>query len=165
MKFSIQVTSGEEVVFAGHSQRDRTVYYGGPPPATGLWRVSLPKFEEFLATELASQSFGSSIEEFRFGFEIAELDEWGNCFSSMANYMSYRPKGKEFISVGQLEWRAVKDLTASEQLARLGDVLILAVERIATAKKKPRDFDHAALAQALRRTLGRCEPSLVSAHE
>lgn len=163
MKFRIQVTAGGEVIFAGHSQKDRPVYYGAPPE-TGLWRVSIPKFEDFVAGELLSQSFGDSIEEFRFGFEIGELDEWGACFTSMTDYMSYRPKHKTFISVGQLEWKKIKSLSTSEQLAMLGDALVSSIERIATTKRKPKDFDYAALAQAVRGILKSCEPTLVEAN-
>ena len=163
MKFRIQVTAGSEVIFAWHSQKDRPVYYGAPPE-TGLWRVSIPKFEDFVAGELLSQSFGDSIDEFRFGFEIAELKEWGAWFTSMTDYMSYRPKYKTFISVGQLEWKEVKNLSTSEQLAMLGDALVSSIERIATAKRKPKDFDYTALAQAVRDILSSCEPTLVEAN-
>ena len=162
MKFSIQVTCGGEVIFAGQSQKDRPVYYGAPPE-TGLWRVSIPKFEEFVASKLLAMSFGDSIEEFRFGFEIGELEEWGAWFTSMSNYMSYRPKAKTFISVGQLEWKAVKSLSTSEQLNMLGDALISSIERIAKAKRKPKNFDHTALAQTVRSILRSCDPSLVEA--
>lgn len=99
MKFRIQVTSGGEVTFAGYSQRDRPVYYGAPLE-TGLWRISVQKFEDFIAQELRDQSFGSSVEEYVFGFEIAELEEWGQWFKGMRDYTSYRPKRKIFISVG-----------------------------------------------------------------
>ncbi|NKF23353.1 hypothetical protein [Solimonas marina] len=162
MKFSIQVTSGGEVVFSGHSQKNRPVYYGAPPE-TGLWRVSIPKFEDFVAGKLLAMSFGDSIDEFLFGFEIGELEEWGMWFTSMSNYMSYRPKNKTFISVGQLDWKVVKHLSTSEQLKMLGDTLISSIERIATAKRKPKDFDHMALAQTVRGILHSCEPSLVEA--
>jgi hypothetical protein len=163
MKFYIEVTSGGEVAFAGHSQRDRPVYYG-IAPETGLWRVSVPKFQEFVAAELAKHSFGSSIDEFRFGFEIAELEEWGKWFASTRDYMSYRPKSKSFISVGQLDWRQVKDLSVSAQLSRLSDALVSSIERIATAKRRPKDFDYVALAQAVRGILGSCKPSDIEAH-
>lgn len=162
MKFRIVVTSGGEVVFAGHSQKDRPVYYGAPPE-TGLWRVSVSKFESFVARELAPMSFGSSIEEFVFGFEIAELEEWGRWFRETRDYMSYRPKTKTFISVGQLEWKEVKDLPTSAQLSRLGAALLSSVERIAMAKRKPKDFDHAAFAQTIRHFLSLCKPSMVQA--
>lgn len=47
---------------------------------------------------------------------------------------------------------------------RVGDALVSSIERIATAKRKPKDFDHAALAQAVRGILRSCKPSLVEAH-
>jgi hypothetical protein len=161
MKFSIQVTSGGEVNFAEHSQKGRTLYYGAAPE-TGLWRVSISRLEDFIATELAAANFGSSVEEFRFGFEIAELEEWGQQFTSMRDYMSYRPKSKTFISVGQLEWKNVKDLSVQEQLAELCKVLVSSVKRISSAKRKPKDFDHAALAQALCAILQTCKASMVA---
>ena len=155
MKFRILVTSGSEVAFAGRLQ--------GPPAKTGLWRVSVPKFEEFIARELKRKSFGSSIDEFVFGFEIAELEEWGRWFKATRDYMSYRPKSKTFVSVGQMEWKEVKDLPVSQQTLRLGATLLASVERIATAKRKPRDFDYVALAQAIRLILPKCKGSMVRA--
>lgn len=162
MRFRIDVTNGGEVNFAGHSPSHRPVYYGAQPE-TGLWRVSIPKFEDLLALELSPMSFGSSIDEFAFGFEIAELEEWGWYFKETRDYISYRPRSKTLISVGQLEWKEVKNLSASEQLSRLGAALLSAVERVATAKRKPKDFDHAAFAQAIRDFLSSCEPSAVQA--
>lgn len=162
MRFRIVVTSGDEVVFAEHSQIDRPVYYGAPPE-TGLWRVSIPKFESLVARELAPMSFGHSIEEFVFGFEIAELEEWGRWFKETRDYMSYRPKSKTFVSVGQLEWKEVKELPISAQLSKLGAALLSSIERIATAKRKPKDFDYAALAQAIRNFLPSCKSSVVQA--
>jgi len=161
MKFHIQVTTGGEVKTAGWPDGP-TVYYGSPIE-TGLWRVDIPKFEAFVAARLAPLTFGSSIDEFRFGFEIAELEAWGECFSKTANYMSHRPKSRLFVSVGQLEWQEVKHLTAQEQLSRLSDALIAAVERIEVAKRKPKDFDHAAFAKALRGILQSCDPSVFAA--
>jgi hypothetical protein len=162
MKFRIAVTSGDEVVFAGHSQNDRPVYYGAPPE-TGLWRVSVPKFESLVAREIASMSFGHSIEEFVFGFEIAELEEWGQWFKETREYISYRPKSKTLICVGQLEWKDVKDLPTSAQLSKLGAALLSSIERIATAKRKPKDFDYAAFALAIRNFLPSCKSPMVQA--
>lgn len=162
MKFTVLVSSGGEVTFAGHSQRDRPVYYGAPPE-TGLWRISIPKFQDFVAQELRDQSFGSSVHEYVFGLEIAELEEWGQWFKVTRDYTSYRPKRKAFISVGQLEWKHVKDLPASKQLPQLCSALLASADRVATAKRKPRDFDYVAFAQALRRILPKLKTSLVRA--
>lgn len=164
MKFRVATTAGGEVIFAGHSRASRTVYYGAPPE-TGLWRISLPKFEQFMATELEPQSFGSSIQEYVFGFEIAELDEWGPWFKATREYLSYRPKSKMLVSVGQLEWKQVKELSAPDQLSLLGAALLASINRVATAKRKPKDFDHAAFAVAVRHALAKCTASAVEEHD
>jgi len=159
VKFRIVLTTGVEVNFADHPQTDRPVYYGAPPE-TGLWRVSIPEVEGSISRELAPMSFGSSIEEFVFGLEIAELNEWGRWFNETRDYMSYRPKSKTFVSVGQVEWKEVKHLPVSEQFARLSSALLSSVERISTAKRKPKDFDYAALGHALRHILSSCDQSI-----
>lgn len=164
MKFHTKVTCGGEVVFAGSSHESRPIYYGSAPES-GLWRVNIPEFEKFVADALAPQSFGNSIDEFCFGLEIAELTQWGPWFASTHDYMSHRPKSKTFISVGQLEWQEVKDLSAFEQWSRLGDALVSSIDRIATAKRKPKNFDHAALAQAVRGILLSCKPPYFAADE
>lgn len=164
MKFHILTTSGGEVIFAGRSMRDRPIYYGAPPE-TGLWRVDVVKFEKFLADELAQLSFGASIEEFIFGFEIAELDGWGRFFTATRDYMSYRPKSKLFISVGQIEWLDVKELTVDAQLESLKLALIAAIERIGTLKRKPRNFDYASFGAAVQESLSRCTSAMVEAKE
>lgn len=162
MRFRILVTAGSEVSFAGHSPADRPAYYGAKPE-TGLWRVSIPKFEDFIKGELASLSFGTSIEEYVFGLEMAELDQWGYWFKATTDYTSYRPKMKSFISAGQIEWRQVKDMPGSKQLSALGAALVSSIERVATAKRKPKDFNHAVFKEAVRRSLAKCKISMVIA--
>jgi len=158
----VAVTSGDEVVFAGESRKDRPVYYGAMPE-TGLWKISIAKFEDFVSAGLDEVNFGSSVEECVFGFEIAELGEWGRWFKETRYYVSYRPKHKQFVSVGQVEWKDVKDLSATEQLAHLGAALETFVGRISALTRKPKDFDHAALAKSIREILSRCTPTMVAA--
>jgi len=64
--------------------------------------------------------------------------------------------------VGQLEWNEVKELCAEAQWQAFGKVLVAAVEGIANAKHKPKDFDYAALALALRIIFIRCDVSQVT---
>lgn len=162
MRFRILTTTGGEVTFAGVSRRDKPVYYGVAPDS-GLWRVSLSKLEDFLAKGLAAHTFGSSIEEYVFGFEIAELDEWGRWFNETREYASYRAKSKQLVMVGQLEWRSVKDLTLDEQLVRFSEALVTSIEQIPTLKRGPKDFDHVAFADYVRQRLASCDPSSVAA--
>jgi hypothetical protein len=155
MKFRVVVTAGGEVTFAGQSQTEQPVYYGAPVE-TGLWRISIPRFEDHLTSALAQHAFGDSIEEFIFGLEIGELDEWGQWFKATHDYVSYRPKSKTLVSVGQIEWKQVKDLPPHAQLVHLSDTLISSIERLALLKRKPKDFDQSAFAASVRQSLGNC---------
>lgn len=161
MKFQVLMTFGGEVRVAGDSRKDRPVYYG-ETPETGLWRISVPQFEDYMAGELAQLSFGKSVEEFVFGLEIAELDEWGSWFKATRGMTSYRPKNKQFLSVGQIEWKDIKALPIEAQLIQLGVVLVESIERIGTLQKKPKDFDHAGFADAVRKILSRCTPTFIA---
>jgi len=152
---------GGEVIFAGTSATGRTVYYGAPPE-TGLWKLSMPRVGHYISDRLKDRSFGTSVTEFIFGFEIAELEGWGPVFRKNRDYMSYRPRSKSFVSVGQLEWNDVKELSAAAQWQAFGNVLVAAVERITGAKRKPKDFDYAALALALRIIFISCDVSQVT---
>ncbi len=164
MKFRTVVTSGVEVVFAGQSRAMAPVYCGAPP-TTGLWRIDVPKFDDFLALELAPRSFGQSIEEYVFGFEIAELDEWGSWFKETRDYISYRPRNKSIVSVGQIEWKVVKDSESEVQLSHLGAALLASIERVGTMKRKPKDFDYAGLAQCVSWAIANCDSCAVSTDE
>lgn len=159
MKFRILTSAGGEVIFAGHSRANYPVNYGAAPE-TGLWRISISQFQDFMAEELKELSFGVSVEEFLFGFEIAELREWGQWFIATREYTSYRPKSKQFVSVGQLEWKDVKELSAEEQLLQLGAALVTSIDRVGTLKRKPRDFDYAGFAAAVRAALARCNATM-----
>ncbi|KLD72003.1 hypothetical protein [Xanthomonas pisi] len=67
--------------------------------------------------------------------------------------MSYRPKTKSFISIGQLDWSDVKLMTASSQPQLFKQALLDAISRISVARRKPKDFDferlHAVLPKSL----------------
>lgn len=158
MKFILKLTTGGEVIFDGPPRQDEPVYYGGPPPETGRWHVDLNEFEDFCAEHLAKVGFGESIDTFFFGLEIAELQGWGNCFTATKEYVSYRPKMKALVSVGQIEWSEVKHLALREQLDVLWEALLSSIERVATMKRRPRDFDSEALSTAVRLLRTGCNP-------
>ncbi|MBI2751049.1 MAG: hypothetical protein HYX43_17430 [Burkholderiales bacterium] len=162
MKFRILTTTGSEVVIAGVSRTSKPVVYGAPPE-TGLWRIDVPKFEDFLSNELNQLTFGDSVHEFAFGLEIAELNGWGPCFTKTRDYMSYRPKAKQFISVGQIEWQDVKGLAADAQLNRLKSALEDSIARIDRLARKPRDFDYARFGATVHNSLPLCTLAMVAA--
>lgn len=155
MQLKIKVTCGGEVKWAGASQNG-PIYYGGPPPETGIWKLSIAKIEDYFDAALKSFFFGDSIETFVLGFEIGDLEGWGNFFTSMNHYTSYRPKMKLVISVGQLNWPDVKDLPACEQFRRFAEVFLEAIGRVAEMKRKPKSFNSAAFSVEVARLLAQC---------
>lgn len=155
MQLKIKVTCGGEVKWAGASQSG-PVYYGGPPPETGIWKLSIAKVEDYFHAALKIFSFGESIETFVLGFEIGDLEGWGNFFTSMSGYTSYRPKMKLVVSVGQLNWPDVKDLSAEEQFQRFAEILLSAIGRVSEMKRKPKSFDSAAFSVEVARLLAQC---------
>jgi hypothetical protein len=156
MQFRIKITSGEEVKWAGMRMSPATKYYGGPPPETGAWRISTTRLEDFFESALKNLSFGDSIETFVLSFEIGDIEGWGNFFTSMTNYVSYRPKMKLVISVGQINWPDVKDLEGPEQFQHFTDTLLGAISRISEMKRKPKHFDVAKFLVEVRRILSEC---------
>jgi hypothetical protein len=155
MQFKIKITSGSEVNWAGIPDSGPTCY-GGPPPQSGSWKLDLMGLQHFIQSELADAAFGESVETFFFGFEIGDLEGWGNLFTSMSNYTSYRPKIKSIVSVGQLNWSDVKDLGKQRQFELFTDALLLAVSRVNEMKKKPRDFDVLSFSNRMRSILAAC---------
>jgi hypothetical protein len=160
MRFHVQVTTAVEVVFADalHTDmgRGRTVEHG-------VWRIGTRLFERFVDKRLEPLSFGEAVESFRFGFEIADLARWGAVFSETAAYTSWRPRSKQIVSVGQLEWDVVKDLAAAEQLVHMKRALTSAIARLDDMKRKPRAFDRAAFAGTMATILAELEPEVVDA--
>ena len=136
---------------------DASVHFANPQwivdPKLGLWRINLTRLAHFLNDHLEELSFGESITTFYFGFELVVPGEF---WRQMANYVSYRPKMKTIISVGQVDWPAVKYLNGSEQLSHLFQALELAIVRVATMKRKPRSFDSQAFLKSVREIIPTC---------
>lgn len=158
MQFILKLTTGGEVIFDGPPGPLAPVYYGGPPPETGRWRVDPVRFEDFCAARLAKVDVGDSIDTFCFGLEIAELQGWGDTFAATRQYISHRPKMKALVSVGQIEWADVKHLGVERQMDVLWSALVSSVERVAAMKRKPRNFDAHALSTAVRVLQASCDP-------
>lgn len=162
MQLKIKVTCGGEVKWAG-APHTGPVYYGGPPPETGSWKLSIEKIEDYFNSALKNVDCGDAIDTFVFGFEIGDLEGWGDFFTSMSRYTSYRPKMKLLISVGQLHWPDVKDLSAKDQFQGFTKALLDAIGRVAEMKRKPRGFDSAAFSMEVARLLAQCPVDQIKA--
>lgn len=155
MKIRIAVRRGGEVRWLGESYNGPT-YYGGPPPESGSWKVDVTSLSDYLNLHLANSTFGSSIDTFIFGFDIAELTGWGQFFTNSSNHISYRPKNRELLSVGQLNWPDVKDFTGEQQLLSFWLALEQSIVRVGEMKRKPKDFRNMDFLNALKQILSQC---------
>jgi hypothetical protein len=162
MQFKIKITSGGEVNWVGIPSSEPT-YYGGPPPESGSWKLDMVALGDFIDRELTDTTFGQTIDVFVLGFEIGDLEGWGNFFTAMSNYTSYRPKMKLVVSVGQLNWPDVKDLDEQRQFECFAEVLLLAVSRVSELKRKPKDFDVIGFSNKIRSILAACPVAEVTA--
>src|SRR5262249_15520691 len=117
MIFRTKITSAKEVLFVGGEHGNARA------PSdwlqAGRWRVSMSAVDAYLTERLRETSFGTSVVQFVFCFEIADFELWGSFFEASASYTSYRPKQRSVWSVGQLRWSDVKDLPISYQLRTL----------------------------------------------
>ena len=154
MQFFIRATFGGEVI-TPRGPADTRTYYGAPP-ATGLWQLSHTKLEDFIAPALAPLSFGQSVRSFLFGFELADVVGWGKWFTETENYISFRRTQNLLISVGQVDWLQVKDLSAQMQYENLMGALDAALERVLQMKRKPKDFESQRFVQAVRDRMSQC---------
>jgi hypothetical protein len=141
MNFLTKVTSGNEVLFVGSERGNSQL----PDAwlASERWKISMPALDAYLNDRLKGQSFGGSVDLFVFGFEIADFEKWADFFKSTKDYVSYRPKSRSIVSVGQIRWTDVKDLPPAAQFRELRILLQTAINRIGTKKRRPRDFAYA----------------------
>jgi hypothetical protein len=149
MNVGIKLTTGEEVRLGYQTAPSEPVYYGGPPPDTGIWQVNLNWLHDSLVNQFAPLEFGESVTTFVIGFELADIGGWGKSFTEMTEYISYRPKSKTLVSVAQLDWLVVKDLDGRKQFEAMSDSIIAAVARVERMKRKPKSFDYCSFGSVL----------------
>jgi hypothetical protein len=118
---------------------------------SGRWRLFTPAIDDFLNEELAGMSFGTSIDRFVLLLEVADFEAWGVgvAFTGPDGFTRYKHKTKEVWSVGRMDWTEVQNLPASQQLRAFAGALQFAIANVSQAKRKPRDFDAKAFAEAV----------------
>lgn len=117
----------------------------------GRWRLFTPGIDNYLNACLAGETYGTSVEKFVLLLEVADFESWGVglAFSGPEGWTSYKPKTRELWSVGQLAWPEIQMLSAKQQLHAYGAALCMAIRRTTEGKRKPKDFNAEAFADAV----------------
>lgn len=110
--------------------------------------------EDYLSDHLHDKFFGHSIDEFRLGLDIADLE--GSEFFRNHAPVSYSPSSRTIFSNGRIDWTVIKDLSADEQFRHFVEALMEAIVQLSVAKRKPKSFDALAFSSAVRQLLEDC---------
>jgi class 3 adenylate cyclase len=165
MHFRTFLKTGVEVLHLGGQHWQSNAW---PPEHwkqnSGRWRLYTPAIDAYLNAELEGMSFGTSIDTFVLLLEVADFAGWGIgvAFTGPEGFTRYKPKTKEVWSVGRIDWLEVQHLPASQQLKAFGNALQFAVANVSHAKRKPRDFNAAAFAEASAKRLRSAHVSQLS---
>ncbi len=152
MRFRTFLKTGVEVLHLGmqHAQSNAwpLEHWRDNP---GRWRLFTPAIDEYLNDALGASSFGASIDSLFLVLEVADFKAWGDgiAFSSSEGWTSYSPKSRELRSVARLDWLDVRSMSAKGQLQALGLATVEAIQRVETAKRRPRSFDSARCASEI----------------
>jgi hypothetical protein len=117
----------------------------------GRWRLFTPAIDDFMNEDLAHRTFGTSIKQFVLLLEVADFKAWGEgvAFTGPEGFSRYKHKTQEVWSVGRIDWTEVQDLSSSQQLRAYEQALLQAIDTTARAKRRPKDFDSTAFAEAV----------------
>jgi hypothetical protein len=152
MKFRILFSSSWTVKHASNAEAGWRL-----DPGKGVWWLKLGRIEQLVSEAISTLSFGESIDTYAFGLEILDTSE-GFGFEDTRDYVSYRPKMRLLLSVGQVDWPDVRFLSPAAQWDVFKQSLLDSIHRAATTKRKPRDFNLEAFHTTLTRVLEGLNP-------
>lgn len=122
IKFNFVITTTAEV-------KEKDIHY------------DLNKIQDFLNNQLSGKTFGKSVRQFDFGYEIADSQGRLKPWAQTANLRRYGIKYKNLLVVKQFDFQLLKGKTHLEQFNILKSKIIEAIDDIDKLNKKPRDFD------------------------
>jgi hypothetical protein len=118
----------------------------------------LKEIEKFINNKLVDETFGSSIDDFFLGYEIADPKGKLKHYKETANLRRY---GKRYILVvKQFDYRDLKDRSPIEQFIILKTKILEAVSDIQKLNRKPKDFDRQKFQNVLQQILTTYEKKL-----
>jgi hypothetical protein len=121
----------------------------------GNIHYDLNNLQDFLNNALWGKTFGSSIREFRLGYEISDFTGILKPWLSTANLRRYSSRYRNLLIVKQLDYDKLKDLSQVEQFNMLKTNIIEAINDVDKMTKKPKDFDKNSFKEIIENALDR----------
>ena len=102
-------------------------------------KYDLQDIEKFINKKLADENFGSPIDEFFLGYEIADPKGTMKHYKETANLRRY---GRRYLLVvKQFDYRELKEKNSIEQFTILKTKILEAISDIEKLNRKPKDFE------------------------
>jgi hypothetical protein len=146
LKFKIHITKTYEV-------NDNEIHY------------DLNDIEYFINDQLADKTFGSSVQQFDFGYEIYDFkSDYAKSYIKTADYNRYGAKNRSLLVVKQFDYGENKNLKPIEQYRILKNAILDSIMDVDKMKKRPKDFDNKRLYSVIKIILNEYEMKLCAAN-
>lgn len=121
-KFNFVITTTAEV-------KDKDIHY------------DLMKVQDYLNNELSGKTFGTSVRQFDFGYEIYDFQGYMKPWTQTADLRKYGTKYKNLLVVKQFDYQRLKGKTHYEQFEILKQNILEAINDTDKLTRKPKHFD------------------------
>ena len=169
MRFRTFLVTGVEVLQLGGQHWESNAW---PPEHwrehRGRFRLFTVAIDEQVSRAFETKNYGGPVEGIVVALEVASFDQWPEmAFTRKNTPPSFKPKNRDLWCYAKLDWVQIQDLTLKEQLKAYTEAVVEAIDRMITAKRKPKGFLVEECATDLRQILGNLKASTLtrSAHE
>ena len=101
----------------------------------------LMKIQDYLNNNLSGKTFGESVRQFYFGYEIHNSQGYMKPWAQTTELRRYGAKYKSLLVVKQFDYQQLKDKTHFEQFEILKTQIIEAINDTDKLPRKPKDFN------------------------
>lgn len=101
----------------------------------------LMNLQNYINNELSGKTFGESVKEFNFGYEIYDFNGYMKPRKETAELRRYGTKYKKLLIVKQFDYQNLKDKTHNEQFEILKQNILEAINDTENLTRKPKYFD------------------------
>jgi hypothetical protein len=103
----------------------------------------LMKVQDYINNELSGKTFGASVRQFDFGYEIYDFQGHLKPWTQTADLKRYGTKHKNLLVVKKFDYQQLRDKTHSEQFEILKNKILEAINDTDKLTRKPKLFNKA----------------------